>query len=95
MAALKMLDWQQWVGLRPTSPRVHRRKAAGGGWLPGSCRSPMSLPDPDETFAVAVLERPVIEWSRHTERGLTANYSAIAAGQPAPIDRQQFYGKGP
>jgi len=35
--------------------------------------------DPDETFAVAVLERPVTEWSRHTERGLTANYSARAA----------------
>lgn len=38
-----------WVGLRPTPHPIRRRKAAAGGSLPASCRSPTSPVDPEQT----------------------------------------------
>lgn len=39
--------------LRPTTPRIHRRKAAVGRSLPASCRSPMSRRDPPLTLRLS------------------------------------------
>ena len=52
---------QVWVGLRPTTLRIHRRKAAVGGPLPVSRRSPMSHFDPTAPVAMKVSCRSTFE----------------------------------
>ena len=42
--------------LRPTTPRIHRRKAAVGRSLPASCRSPMSRLDPLPPFVLSMAD---------------------------------------
>ena len=51
--------------------------------------------DPLEPVTVWELERQVPEHCRHRERGLAENLSAVAAGQEAPIERQQCGGQRP
>ncbi len=55
--------WLQWVGLRPTPHPIRRRKAAVGGSLPASCRSPTSPVDPMQPSSFDGSCRSTVELS--------------------------------
>lgn len=67
---------------------AYGKRIPDGSFTAMSLKLATSCPDPQETFTISAVERQVTERSSRTARGLTAYYSAIAAGGADSVERQ-------
>lgn len=79
MTALPEVQRQQWVGMRLTSLRVHRRKAVVEVSLPGSSRSSPSTDDPLLPFSFDGSCQSTLRFNGRPRSGLSAATGCYAA----------------